>query len=102
MLLIDQDGKEFYFIPKKHVLKLQPIGAQDAYGNTLCAVKLQTNSIPAPVSIGVYTSTGFAEAVAKELLEASEKEKSYYQMPPSSVSALKLLRHIEVAQSQIQ
>lgn len=101
MLLIDQDGKELCFIPKKHVLKLQSIGEQDAYGNTLCSVMLQTEIIPAPVSIGVYTSISFAKAVAKELLAASEKEKSYYQMPQSSVSALTLLRRIEAAQSQI-
>ena len=97
MLLIDQDGKELYFHPKKQVLKLQEIGEQDAYGNTLCAIKLQTEGITVPVAIGVYTSTGFAKAVAQEILAASEKAKGYFQMSPSSVTALKLLRRIEIS-----
>lgn len=94
MLLVDQNGKEVAeFNSAKLSVKLQPIGAADQCGSTFHAVTIQLRA-GLPMPVGIFRSRKMAELVARDLLEAEDEGKSFYQIPPSSISALELLGRI--------
>lgn len=95
-LLIDQDGRELcHFDANKFSVKLQQIGAENSFGQSLCTVSIQQSKLMyRPLAVGIYQSRRMAESVAKELLAADKASKPYFVMPPAAITALELFERL--------